>query len=226
MSLRFVARGRGQSAPSPPNPPAPDASVRRRVAWMLSGALLLATGCASPYRADRGALFGGLTGAGVGALVGSAVGKTAPGAVIGAGLGAVTGGIVGGELDDIEAQNQAEISRQVNAAFPQGTVTLGDVVQMTKAGVDPDVIANHVRTNGFAGSLNAQDLIYLKDQGVDPRVVQALQTPPSARGSRPGGGPPVVVQEHYYGGPYWYPPPYYCAPRPSFGWGVSLSNCW
>ncbi len=212
----------------------PSLTPPRRTGLAASAALLAivlaGTGCASPYRADRGALVGGLGGAGVGALVGSAVGKTLPGAAIGAGVGALTGGIVGGELDEIEARNQAEISRQIGQAMPSGTVSVQDVIDMTRAEVDPDVIAAHVRQNGFAGPLNAQDLIFLKDQGVDPRVVQAMQSGPRPRYPGPTA-PPVVVQEHYYGGPYcgpyWYPPPpRYCRPRGGFGWGVSVSNGW
>src|SRR5262245_19273679 len=69
--------------------------------------MMLLLGCASPYRADQGALFGGLTGAGLGALVGSASGNTGAGAAIGAGVGALSGAAVGGSLDEIEAQNRA-----------------------------------------------------------------------------------------------------------------------
>src|SRR5688572_33224602 len=78
----------------------------------LSLAILVHSGCRSPYYADRGALTGGLAGAGVGALIGNAVGETAGGAAIGAGVGALTGGAIGGALDDIEARNRAEIAAQ------------------------------------------------------------------------------------------------------------------
>ena len=85
---------------------------------------LVAAGCASPYRSDQGALFGGVTGAGVGALVGEAAHHPLAGAAIGAGVGAMTGAAVGNDLDQIEARNRAEIAarlgtRSVPAPYPR-----------------------------------------------------------------------------------------------------------
>src|SRR5258708_32003966 len=96
----------------------------------LAGAALvfLATGCNSPYHADRGALFGGLTGAGVGALVGHATGHTGAGAAIGAGVGALTGAAVGSSLDDIEARNRAQIQARLGRPVGPGPATAGPAV--------------------------------------------------------------------------------------------------
>src|SRR5262245_9244443 len=104
---------------------------------MIAGlvCLLWASGCASPYRSDQGALAGGLTGAGLGALVGNAVGNTGAGAAIGAGVGALSGAAVGGALDDIEARNRAEIEARLGRPMPPGAVSINDVVSMTRAGV-------------------------------------------------------------------------------------------
>src|SRR5258708_33803328 len=83
----------------------------------LAGAALvfLATGCNSPYHADRGALFGGLTGAGGGALAGHATGHTGGGAASGAGVGALHGAAAGPSLDDIEARNAAQCDTRPQA---------------------------------------------------------------------------------------------------------------
>lgn len=186
----------------------------------------LATGCMSPYYADRGALFGGATGAGVGALVGNAVGDTGAGAVIGAGVGALTGAAVGSSLDSIEARNRAEIAARTGRPVPAGVVTVPDVVSMSQAGVDPQVIANHIRTNGAAAPLTSADLIYLEQQKVDPSVVQALQS-----GVRPVAyaapvAAPVVVDPYYYPPPpVYYPAGYYCwgPPPPRYSVGVSYN---
>ncbi len=88
---------------------------------------LLASGCESPYHADRGALLGGLGGAGVGALVGHAAGNTAAGAVIGAGVGALSGAAIGAGMDEVEAKNRAQIEAQLGRQVAAGAVTVNDV---------------------------------------------------------------------------------------------------
>jgi len=199
----------------------------------------LAVGCYSPYHADRGALFGGLTGAGVGALVGNAVGHTGAGAAIGAGVGALSGAAIGSGMDEIEARNAAHIDAAMAAQqMPTGSVTIDDVMSMTKAGVDPELIASHIRTNGTVQPLSASDLILLQQQGVATSVIQAMQSSSGPRVVAAGGppivaaAPPVVVEEYYYPPPpppYWYGPgcyrPYrHCHPRSGVSWGVSVSN--
>jgi hypothetical protein len=200
----------------------------------MVGLMLMAslTGCASPYHQDRGALFGGLTGAGVGALVGNALGEPLAGAAIGAGVGAVTGAAVGQSLDDIEARNRAEIEARLGRRLAAGSVTVEDVVAMTKSGVDEQVILTHVRVNGSARPLQPADLIYLQNNGVSPAVVQALQQPP-IRQAAPGPAPVIVEEYHHYDpwGPPYYGPHYHYHHhhrrwhrRPRVGWGISISN--
>jgi hypothetical protein len=197
---------------------------------------LFAPGCQSPYYADQGALFGGLAGAGTGAIIGNAVGSTGAGAAIGAGLGAITGAVVGGSLDEIDAKNRAMIEQRMGRPIPTGAVSTQDVVALTRAGVDPDLIANHVRNNGLVARLQAQDLIYLQQQGVARNVIEVMQAPPMVAPSGPPvilgqSPPPVIVEEHYYGGPYWGPPPPFyggyhrhCRPRHGVSWGVSVRH--
>ncbi len=198
--------------------------------FMVCIALTAIVGCRSPYYADRGALAGGLAGAGVGALVGNAVGETAGGAAIGAGIGALTGNAIGGAIDDVEARNRAAIAAQMGRPVPQGAATVGEVVAMTRAGVDPQLISNYVNNSGMAQPLNAQDVIYLTQQGVRPDVIQTMQTPriaqtPPAVIVPPPPGP-VIIEEYPYGPPCGYPPPpfYHRHPGPRVGWGVSFSG--
>ena len=215
---------------------------RCSTAWPIlvcvSCIVLLAAGCASPYRSDQGALFGGLTGAGLGALVGSATGNAGPGAAIGAGVGALSGAAVGGALDDIEARNRAEIAARMGRPAPAGSVTIDDVIAMTRAGVTEEVIVTHVRNHGPARPPQASDLIVLEQQGISPRVVQALQTSrPQAPAVAPGmvlADPYAVPPPGYWGPPYGYPypPPYYYG-RHHYGgrhyrrgmtWGVAIGH--
>jgi len=195
-------------------------------------ALSALAGCRSPYYADRGAVAGGLTGAGVGALVGNAVGETAGGAAIGAGIGALTGGAIGGALDDIEARNRAEIAAQLGRPVAQGQATVGEVVAMTRAGVDQRLIVNYVNNSGMAQSVGAQDVIYLTQQGVSPDVIQAMQAPRVAQAPVPVVVPPpgpVIIEEYHYGRPYC-PPDYHFYHHhhghhgPRVGWGISFSG--
>jgi hypothetical protein len=206
----------------------------RRLVLPLVACVLASFGCNSPYRSDQGALFGGLTGAGLGALVGSASGNAGAGAAIGAGVGALSGAAVGGSLDDIEAQNRAEIAARLGRPAPTGSVTVNDVVAMTKAGVTEDVILTHIRNHGPAAPPQAGDLIVLQQQGVSPRVVQALQAPPpQAAVGAPVQGV-VMAQPYPYPPPYYYgpppyayyPPPYYYRPwgRPGVSWGVAVGR--
>lgn len=201
----------------------------------LTLGLVMAAGCASPYRSDQGALLGGLLGAGTGALLGSAVGNAGAGAAIGAGVGAISGAAIGSELDEIEARNRAEIAQHLGRPVPAQPVAIDDVIAMSKAGVDESLIVNHVRAHGVAAPPNASDLILLQREGVSARVVAAMQEPPAPRaaGAPVYGVPvyaappvyaqPVYVQEIYYG-PHWRP--YRCGPpcRTGVSWGVSVSG--
>jgi hypothetical protein len=167
---------------------------------------LALAGC-SASRADQGAVFGGLTGAGVGALVGNAVGHTGAGAAIGAGVGAISGAAVGSSLDDIEAKNQAEIEARLGRPVAGGSVTTGEVIAMTRAGVADGLIVNHIRNNGCAAALSSDDLILLQENGVSPTVVRAMQTTlPPVQTVRTVRAPTqtIIVRERYSGPHFYY----------------------
>jgi hypothetical protein len=190
--------------------------MRCYVHGVAAGVALLALwsgGCCSPYHSDRDALFGGLAGAGVGALAGNALGNTGAGAAIGAGVGALTGAAIGSEKDQIEARNRA-------TGVVAGSVTINDVVMMSRGGVSEDTIIAHVQSHGMAIPVQPPDMVALKQQGVSDRVVQAMMaSPPRAVVAQPmiveQAPPPVVVygdpwgpRYHYYYGPgyrrhYW-----------------------
>ena len=191
-------------------------------------ALLLLTvgvqGCASPYHSEQGALFGGLTGAGVGALVGEVVGDPLAGAAVGAGVGSLTGAVVGDRLDQIEARNQAEISARLGRPASARAVSVQDVVAMSRAGIEEEIIVNHIRIKGISGPLQTADLIYLKDSGVVTPVIKALQDAPIARTTFRHTPAPVVVG-HYYDDPWCRVPRFhYRGHHPQISWGASFSR--
>jgi hypothetical protein len=206
----------------------------RFVLILVSLALLL--GCRSPYYADRGALFGGLTGAGLGALVGDATGHAGAGAAIGAAAGALTGAAVGDSIDADMARSKAEIEARMGRQM-HGAVTPQDVIAMTQAGLSDDVIATHIRANGMAQPLVANDLIQLRNLGVRDAVINTMQqTPPRIAGAvQPAGAygypgypypayPAPVIVAPYPAYPAWGPPAggYYYRRGPRVGWGVSV----
>jgi len=211
----------------------------RKSFYVLPLGLLMAfstIGCQSPYRADQGALFGGLLGAGTGAIIGDAVGNAGAGTAIGAGVGALTGAAIGSEIDEIEAQNRAMIAQQLGREVRAGAVTIDDVVAMTQAGVQDELIVNHVRAHGVAAPLQASDLIFLQQQNVGTEVIKAMQAPPPQPKERvvvrePAPRPVIVEEHHYAPAPYWWGPPRYPSHfhmrrhrRPGVSWGMSFHN--
>lgn len=196
--------------------------------------IILMSGCYSPYRADRGALFGGLTGAGVGAAIGNASGNTATGAILGSAVGAMTGAVVGGEMDAMQAENQAMIEQRLGRPMAAAT-TQQDVIAMSQAGLGDEVIIQHLQTHGMAQLPSAADLIRLKSQGVSDGVLRAMQQPASAPVAVAPAPSTVYVQERYYAPPCWPPYPHHVhvhrhsgwhatAHRPGVSWGVAVHH--
>ena len=208
--------------------------TRPTTSVLLAAALLAAAGCRSPFYADQGALAGGLTGAGIGALVGDATGNALPGAAIGAGIGAVSGGLIGGAIDEVEAKNRAMIAQQMGQQIPPGGVTVNDIVAMTRSGVDEELIVNHIRANGVAQPVQANELIILQQQGISKTVIGAMQTtPPQGMNAARQPMPQPMPMAYPAPYPYYYPPPpppywgygvYTPAHRGRVGWGVSYSS--
>jgi hypothetical protein len=139
---------------------------------------------------------------------------------------------VGGALDDIDARNRAQIAATMGRQPAPGAVSMDDVVAMSRAGVDEQLIVNHVNNNGMNRPIQSGDLIFLQTNGVSSRVISAMQQPRVVAGP-PGpvvveGGPPVMVAQpvYYAPPPPLWGPPYYraCGPGPSVAWGVSVAN--
>jgi len=173
--------------------------------------LALSSGCCSPYHTDQGALAGGLVGAGTGAVVGHALGSTAAGALIGTGVGVLGGAAIGNSMDQADARNRAIIAQQLGRQVDPGAVSVADVIAMTRASVNEDLVINHIHAHGMAAPLQTSDLINLPQQGVSSRVIAAMQESPP-RLQQPvvvqPSPPPVVVEEY----PYYYGPRVYVGP--------------
>ena len=69
------------------------------VLMLAAFCVLLAAGCSTPTRSQKGAVIGAAGGSAVGAVVGKIAGNTAMGAIIGAAAGGVTGAVIGRNMD-------------------------------------------------------------------------------------------------------------------------------
>ena len=124
------------------------------------------------------------------------------------------------------------IEQRMGQQVAAGAVTTPDVIAMTRAGVDEDLIVNHIRAHGLAAPLQTSDVIYLQQQAVSKRVIEAMQTQPVATVpiqamqpvpvyAAPG---PVYVEERWGPPGYYYGHPRYYAPPPRIGVGVSFGR--
>ena len=111
----------------------------------------------------------------MGAIIGEiASDEPLAGAAIGSAIGALTGATVGSGLDEIEARNRSQMVSQAAYSQPIGT-TLNEVISMSNAGLSDQIISRHIRNEGFARTLDAGDLIALRQQGVSDSVIADLQ---------------------------------------------------
>jgi len=124
---------------------------------------------------------------------------------------------LGTSLDDIDARNRADIATQLGRPVSPGPATPVEVADMTRAGVEPRFIISYINRSVGMEPINAQDVIYLHNQGVSEEVIQAMLTPgaayPRTDVVRIVPAPRMVIVED----PYW---PYgYPYSRYSFGYG-------
>jgi outer membrane lipoprotein SlyB len=189
---------------------------RARFSWKALSALLFTpalflTGCAT--QTETGALAGaGLGGLG-GALIGSAVHAPVAGAAIGAAAGAVTGAAVGNAEDRKEARQQ--YATAVAAAAQAQSQGMSDIVQLTRQGTPDNIIINQIRTSPVVYNLAANQIQWLRDNGVSTAVITEMQTTAMRAPRRVYvDGPPVVVVEE--------PPP----PVVGVGFGYTRYRRW
>lgn len=129
-----------------------------------------------------------------------------------------------------------------------GPISIEDVVAMTRAGIDPELMIQQIRDQGVDRTLTVPDLIYLKQQGVEIDVVKAMQQVASGRpvyvptASQKPAAPAQPQTTIIYEAapprpavilapppPVWYYRPYHyhghhCYPHrsPSIGFGISF----
>jgi type II secretory pathway pseudopilin PulG len=166
------------------------------------------TGCSGMNNTEKGLLGGGLVGPGIGALAGR--GNPAAMAIGGIG-GAAVGGLFGAGQDRRE-EHKAAVARADAIATAQSArqMSIHEVVQLSQTQTHEQIIINQIESTGSNFNLTTNDLSYLQQQGVSPRVITVMQARRYAR--------PVVVHERpVYVVPGPPPPPVYVEPGVSVG---------
>src|SRR5260370_15265943 len=73
---------------------------------------------------------------------------------------------------------QPAVAAETPAATPAAPAKLPygveDVLKLSRAQISEDIILNYVQNSGTSYNLGAQDVIYLRNQGVSDRVVNAM----------------------------------------------------
>lgn len=190
-----------------------------RIGSLVTVALagLCSVGCEHMNNTEKGVGLGAATGAGLGLLAGAATGNPRTGAAIGGLVGAGLGGAIGSAADREEKQ-QRELQQALATAEVQAQqqrLGLTDVVHLSQAGHDEQVIINQIRTTGSTFQLTASDLDFLKNNGVSARVIAEMQAARPVSPLAPRAAPTTVIyQQPVYPAPVVVRPVYVPRPRP------------
>lgn len=149
-------------------------NIQGYAAVVLGGVLVLA-GCAeNRTRIGEGVGFGGILGAAAGGIIGHQGGHGWEGALIGGAAGAAGGAMVGSQME--KQPNVVEAPPVVASANgPSGNLTMQNIVDMSKQGVSGDTIISQIQSTRSTYVLTADDISYLRSNGVSQRVIEAMQ---------------------------------------------------
>ena len=99
---------------------------------------------------------------------------------------------------------------------------IADILKMTDAKVDPEVIKAYVRNSPTAYSLSAAEIIALKEHGISPEIIMALiqrggeLRAQAMRAGQPAANPPVQPAYPSAVTPYTAPPAYDYSTPPAY----------
>ena len=132
--------------------------------------IALTVGCESnKSRVAEGAVIGGLLGGAAGGIIGHQSGHGGEGAGIGVAAGVLTGALVGSQIEKKHPDSSTAPGANPNQMFLQ------QVVDLSKQGVNEDVIVDKIRLTNSKFTLTAADIDYLKQQGVSQKVINVMQ---------------------------------------------------
>jgi len=134
--------------------------------------IMIGLGCQSTNEgAVKGGVIGGIIGAVGGGIIGHQSGHGVEGAAIGAGAGAVTGAIIGNQ----SASGQAASPAQATPAMSANQMSIQQIVDLTKQGINEAVIIDRIRMSNSRFNLTPDDISYLKQRGVSLKVIDVMQ---------------------------------------------------
>jgi hypothetical protein len=133
---------------------------------------LRSSGSQKASSTEAGVLAGAGLGGVTGAIVGRPTGTTAAAAVSGAAVGGVAGGLPGNAID----QSEQEIRAAAAAQAQRGPLGLQEVADLMHNGSGDAVIIDQIRLTGSAYNLTAEQIVWLKQNGVSDAVVYEMQT--------------------------------------------------
>lgn len=173
---------------------------KKMTALVLTSAIGLSplAGCESlpGSEKEQGAVIGGVGGAVAGAALGGEDNRLL-GALIGGALGAGGGYVIGANMDDKKKEDKGEVRKDAEEAVEKaqndpataeearnadtadlnkdGFVTLDEVIAMDDAGLSDEDMIRRLEATEQEFSLTAEQEKYLKDKGVNDRVVTAMR---------------------------------------------------
>ena len=140
---------------------------------MCMAIVFLNAGCQNAKtRAGEGALIGGVLGAAAGGIIGHQSHHAGEGVGIGVAAGAITGAIVGSQIEK-PAQPAESVPAQQNVNPSQ--ISIQQIASFAKQGVNEAVIIDKIRITNSKYNLTANDIAYLKQQGVSQNVINVMQ---------------------------------------------------
>lgn len=135
--------------------------------------MMIGLGCQSTNQgAVQGGVIGGVIGAIGGGIIGHQSGHDVEGAAIGAGAGAVTGAIIGNQAG---RSGQAAPPAQTAPAMSANQMSIQQIVDLTKQGVNEAVIIDRIRMSNSKFNLTTDDISSLKQRGVSLKVIEVMQ---------------------------------------------------
>ena len=134
---------------------------------------MIGLGCQSTNEgAVKGGVIGGLIGAVGGGIIGHQSGHGVEGAAIGAAAGAVTGAIIGNQSG---TPGQAATPAQAAPTMSANQMSMQQIVDLTKQGINEAVIIDRIRMSNSRFNLTTEDINYLRQQGVSQQTIDAMR---------------------------------------------------
>lgn len=212
-------------------------SNRNHALTVIASAFALFTFPAEGRSQTRdGAVAGGVAGAVIGGIIGHQNHETPEGALIGGAVGAIAGGVFGKQREQQQQiqyyqQQQAYQAYHSHYATPVYTqpvytthvhaapvyttrptpvrrpVSVNDVINLTRSGVNENVIINQIHSSGVAYQPNTDDVLTMHDAGVCDYVIDAMQRATIGEtvivSQAPVQQRQVIVHEHYQAAPVY-----------------------